>query len=512
MKKTILDGNDFFKLFSYGASEVISNRDKLNKINVFPVADGDTGNNLVFTLNSVLDYAQVKDSVYETLKSMAEASLSGARGNSGVIFAQYIAGLASETKGKASIMLHDFANASKNSAYGLYNALSNPVEGTMLTVIKDWSNYIVDNHKNYDSFDDLFEESVGYASKSLDNTKEQLEILKKNDVVDSGAKGFVLFLEGALRYLRGEVLPEIKRFSLSDLSASHDSLIHEESSYRYCTECIIKGNLPKNLIDKYMIHQIPLNITVGEDSYLDKVSISSEDFYEYMKSSPIYPNSSLPNEIQIKEKLEFLSQNYENIIIINVSSKLSGTHSAMLKASKELSDSGYPIKVIDSKLNSAAQGLLVLHAAKMADSGSTMEEIIDYLNYKIPKSEIYVALNTFRNALNSGRLPKIVGKIGIFFRLRPIISIDREGNGSAFSVAFSKTTLINKILKLVNQKNQQSKISSYCIVHSGDLDTANSFAKEVTNILGYEPEYICEISSVTALHAVEKAVAIGFIR
>ena len=512
MKKTILDGNDFFKLFSYGASEVIINRDKLNKINVFPVADGDTGNNLVFTLNSVLDYAEVKDSVYETLKSMAEASLSGARGNSGVIFAQYIAGLASETKGKASIMLHDFANASKNSAYGLYNALSNPVEGTMLTVIKDWSNYIVDNHKNYDSFDDLFEESVGYASKSLDNTKEQLEILKKNDVVDSGAKGFVLFLEGALRYLRGEVLPEIKRFSLSDLSASHDSLIHEESSYRYCTECIIKGDIPKNLIDKYMIHQIPLNITVGEDSYLDKVSISSEDFYEYMKSSPIYPNSSLPNEIQIKEKLEFLSQNYENIIIINVSSKLSGTHSAMLKASKELSDSGYPIKVIDSKLNSAAQGLLVLHAAKMADSGSTMEEITDYLNDKIPKSEIYVALNTFRNALNSGRLPKIVGKIGIFFRLRPIISIDREGNGSAFSVAFSKTTLINKILKLVNQKNQQSKISSYCIVHSGDLDTANSFAKEVTNILGYEPEYICEISSVTALHAGEKAVAIGFIR
>lgn len=471
MKKTILDGNDFFKLFSYGASEVISNRDKLNKINVFPVADGDTGNNLVFTLNSVLDYAQVKDSVYETLKSMAEASLSGARRNSGVIFAQYIAGLASETKGKASIMLHDFANASKNSAYGLYNALSNPVEGTMLTVIKDWSNYIVDNHKNYDSFDDLFEESVGYASKSLDNTKEQLEILKKNDVVDSGAKGFVLFLEGALRYLRGEVLPEIKRFSLSDLSSSHDSLIHEESSYRYCTECIIKGDIPKNLIDKYMIHQIPLNITVGEDSYLDKVSISSEDFYEYMKTSPIYPNSSLPNEIQIKEKLEFLSQNYQNIIIINVSSKLSGTHSAMVKASKELSDSGYPIKVIDSKVNSAAQGLLVLHAAKMAHAGSTMGEITDYLNDKIPKSEIYVALNTFRNALNSGRLPKIVGKIGIFFRLRPIISIDRDGNGSAFSVAFSKTTLINKILKLVSQKNQQSKISSYCIVHSGDMQT-----------------------------------------
>ena len=100
-----------------------------------------------------------------------------------------------------------------------------------------------------------------------------------------------------------------------------DIFIQEKLNDKKGTTAIVTdsiGDIPKNLIDKYMIHQIPLNITVGEDSYLDKVSISSEDFYEYMKSSPIYPNSSLPNEIQIKEKLEFLSQNYENIIIINV--------------------------------------------------------------------------------------------------------------------------------------------------------------------------------------------------
>lgn len=591
MKKNRLDGNDFFKLFSYGANEVISNRDKLNKINVFPVADGDTGNNLVFTLNSVLDYSQVGDSFSDTIKSMAEASLTGARGNSGVIFAQYISGLASETKGKAYIMLHDFAVASKNSAISLYSALSNPVEGTMLTVIKDWSNYILENHASYESFDDLFEKSMGFASSSLENTKEQLAILKKNNVVDSGAKGFVLFLEGMLRCIRGEELPKLKRQSINVSEISHEHMIHEDSKYNFCTECMIKGNLPdtsvlklalsffgdsliiagnedfkhihihtdevsaffkevskfgnisrpkvddiniqeqlqdkrgkiaivtdsigdipKNLLSRYMIHQIPLNIAVGDNSYLDKITISSEDFYEAMKTAPNYPNSSLPNEVQIKEKLEYISQHYDSIIIISVSSKLSGTHEAMVNASKELRESGYPIKVLDSKTNSAAQGLLVVQAARFADKGLTFDEIIEYLDDKIPKSEIYVALNTFRNALNSGRLPKIVGKIGIFFKLRPIISIDKEGNGSAFSVGFSKISLIDKILKLIKRKHEEEKITSYCIVHSGDMDSASKFALDVHRILGFEPEYICEISSVTALHAGENAVAIGFIR
>ncbi len=586
-----LDGKDFFRLFIYGANEVISNRDNLNKINVFPVADGDTGNNLVSTLTSVIDYSEVDESFSNTIKSMAEASLTGARGNSGVIFAQYISGLASETKGKAYVLLHDFANASKNSALSLYNALSNPVEGTMLTVIKDWSGYILDNHASYESFDDLFEKSIGFALYSLENTKKQLSVLKKNNVVDSGAKGFVLFLQGILRCIRGEKLPKFKRQSIKISDISHAHMIHEDSKYRFCTECMIKDNLPdaefiksvlssygdslivagnedfkhihihtdnvsdffkvvsqfgnisrpkvddiniqeqlqdKNgsvaivtdsiadlptdLLSKYMIHQIPLNILVGENNYLDKVTISSEDFYEAMKTAPIYPNSSLPNEIQIKEKLEYLSQHYDSILIVNVSSKLSGTYEAMKNASNELTESGYSIKVIDSKVNSAAQGLLVLQAAKLADKGGSLDEIVEYLNEKIPKSEIYVALNTFRNALNSGRLPKIIGNLGIFFKLRPIISIDKEGNGSAFSVAFSKTTLIEKILKLIRKKNNEAKITSYCIVHSGDLDTANKFALDVHRILGFEPEFICEISSITSLHAGEKAVAIGFIR
>lgn len=592
MRKEKLDGREFFNLFSYGANEVILNREKLNKINVFPVADGDTGNNLVSTLNSILDYTQVNDSFSETLNSMSEASLYGARGNSGVIFAQYISGLASQTKGKAYVKLKDFATASMESAHGLYSALSNPVEGTMLTVIKEWSLYINENHSKYEFFDEMFENSIEIASKSLEETKEQLEVLKKNNVVDSGGKGFVLFLEGVIKYLKGYSIENIKQTVSVGKSLEVKSHVSEEESYyRYCTECIIKGNIPspeiikeelnslgdsiivagnesfkhihihtnqvedffskvskygaisrpkvedihlqerlkvskgkiavvtdsiadipKDILEKHDIHQIPLNILVGDNVYLDKTTIKSENFYNIINNSPIYPNSSQPNDIDIKNKIDFLKDNYESIVIISVSSKLSGTYDSLVKYSNVLKKSGYPIEVIDSKLNSVAQGLLVAEIAQMVEQGKNMEDILKSAQEIIPRTEIYVALDTFKNSLKSGRVPKIIGKIGVFFKLRPIISLDKEGKGAAFSIAISKKALMKKILDLVKSKNGEQKIFKYAVVHSGDEKNAKIFAKQVEEILGLKPEYICEISSITALHAGEKAVAIGFIR
>lgn len=156
--------------------------------------------------------------------------------------------------------------------------------------------------------------------------------------------------------------------------------------------------------------------------------------------------------------------------------------------------------------------MLVVEIAQMVEQGKNIEDILKSAQEIIPKTEIYVALDTFKNSLKSGRVPKIIGKIGVFFKLRPIISLDKEGKGAAFSIAISKKTLMKKILDLVKSKNGEQKIFKYAVVHSGDEKNANIFAKQVEEILGLKPEYICEISSITALHAGEKAVAIGFIR
>lgn len=590
MEKYYLNGKDFFDMFRYGAVEVIKNKDQLNKINVFPVADGDTGNNLAMTLNSVLDYAETKESFYETAKSMAEASLYGARGNSGVIFAQYMSGIASASVGKITISLKEFVEAIVEACNSIYETLSDPVEGTMITVMREWSYYLSKYCSKFEHFGDLFLNSIDSAKKSLANTTNQLEILKQNNVVDSGARGFVYYLEGIIKFIKGDIILENKKINIpiTQIATTLDS--HKETNFRYCTECILKGNIkkesiketlkslgdsiiiagdenlkhihihtnevkivfkkltnlgiinrpkvedmklqkklknkkgkialltdsigdiPKELLSKYDIHLIPVNIFVGENHYLDKVTINPKDFYNIMNTSKEYPNSSQPNDIQVKQKLDFLKENYETTIALMVSSKLSGTYQSVYKYSQELKNINYRMEIIDSKLNSAAQGLLVTKTAEKIHAGTGIDEILKEIKELIPRTEIYVALNTFKNALKSGRVPKIIGEFGVMFGLKPIISIDRDGKGTAFSIAFSKKRLMNKIKDITNRKNNEKSIQEYAIVYSKNEDNAKSLSKNIEKILGKPPKYICEVSSVTALHVGEGAVAISFIR
>lgn len=590
MRQNYLNGKDFFNIFRHGAMEVINNKDHLNKINVFPVADGDTGNNLAMTLNSVIDYTQVVDSFYETSKSMAEASIYGARGNSGVIFAQYISGIASASEGKDRISLKDFIEVIRKASEGIYDSLVHPVEGTMLTVMKQWSIYLTEHKDKYQYVDEMFLSSIDEAKKLLSKTPEQLEILKKHNVVDSGAKGFVYYLEGIIKFIRGETIETSRDFQGAGVLSQGYNRNHENTEFRYCTEALVKGKVekealkealspygdsiivagsptlkhvhlhtnkvedvfkllakfgvidrpkiedmrmqerlkdktssiailtdsigdfPKSYLDQYDVHLLPVNIFVGENQYLDKVTVEAEDFYDTIKNSKIYPNSGQPNDMQVKQKIDFLKEHYESIICIMVSGKLSGTYESVEKYGKKLKKEGYPIEVIDSKLNSGAQGLLVARTAEMVAEGKSKEEVVAAIENIIPRTEIYVALNTFANSLKSGRVPKVVGKIGVFFKLRPIISLDKEGKGTAFSIAVSKKMLMNKIKKMLEKKNKERPISEYVVVYSKDEKGAQDFAIEIEEIIGKAPKYITEISSVTALHVGEGAIAVGFIR
>ena len=134
-------------------------------------------------------------------KLIAEAALIGARGNSGVIFAQFLNGINEETCDCQSISLKDFATTLKNSVNGLYKAIANPVEGTMLTVIREWTEFMY-NQKDALDFRTVFINSLEVAEKSLMETPEKLKVLSKFNVVDAGAKGFVVFLQGILDFLK----------------------------------------------------------------------------------------------------------------------------------------------------------------------------------------------------------------------------------------------------------------------------------------------------------------------
>lgn len=236
-----LDGRNLYYTFVAGAKKVIAHQVELNRINVFPVNDGDTGTNLASTIRAVIESLHPHRSYKITADRIAEATLMNARGNSGIIFAQFFYGLSREIGDLKKITLEQFALSLKETVRYIYEAVSNPVEGTMLTVIRDWAEYIYNSRDKFSDFNHLLISSYEILKKSLQETREKLKVLSLNNVVDAGAKGFVLFVEGIIDYLQTRNLKELIRVK-SEATAlpKTEEIITEDVEFRYCTEAIMR--------------------------------------------------------------------------------------------------------------------------------------------------------------------------------------------------------------------------------------------------------------------------------
>jgi DegV family protein with EDD domain len=242
MKIRYLNGNRLFYAFLAGGEAVIQDQSYLNKINVFPVPDADTGSNLASTMRSISQGASAHRSIKETLRSIADTALTGARGNSGIIFAQFLEGFRREVQNEEQLSTQTFGEAVNAAVNYAYQAMASPVEGTMLTVIRDWANAVYEHRTRLRDFSELLSYSLRVARQSLKDTPKKLRILAKAGVVDAGAKGFVDFLEGIVQFItRGKLAP------IPDLQAqatevefpphTHRSAVEQ----RYCTEALLVG-------------------------------------------------------------------------------------------------------------------------------------------------------------------------------------------------------------------------------------------------------------------------------
>lgn len=229
-----------------GIQNVISRQDYLNKINVFPVPDGDTGTNMAFTLTSILDGTinQVHTRVDQMLEKVADSAIDGARGNSGAILAQFFQGFCDGSNEVEKHTPESFSKAIKVGADYAREALAEPTEGTILTVITDFSNELINllENKKLD-FVHLLELGLKRAEESLQNTPNLLPILKKSGVVDSGAQGFVDLLNGIFDFINSGSIKDLKiETFIPDDSVENSHEIHsEELKFNFCTECLIKG-------------------------------------------------------------------------------------------------------------------------------------------------------------------------------------------------------------------------------------------------------------------------------
>ena len=244
MRTSTLNGQQLRDAVTAGAIYVINQQEHLNNINVFPVPDGDTGTNLAHTLHSVMQ--RIKKSVDyhagNVLTVMADAALDGARGNSGAILAQFFQGLSDGAAGLKELNLSDFGKAVKLGSDYAYSALSEPKEGTLVTVLRDFAEEtqkLVDGDKLQD-FTSLLGGGLKRALTSLKNTPNLLDTLKKAGVVDAGAQGFVNLLQGIVEYIGSGRMPKTQSQFVSD----ENEVVSNETSegiFQYCTECLVKG-------------------------------------------------------------------------------------------------------------------------------------------------------------------------------------------------------------------------------------------------------------------------------
>ncbi len=508
----VLSGTDLSAALRAGIYRLISREEVINKINVFPVPDGDTGTNLALTLQAVLATLRGNPDAHagRTLTRVADAALDGARGNSGAILAQFLLGLGDRAGHLAELTVEGFADAVSGGANYARESLAEPCEGTILTVLADFAAAVAHEvrGRGVRDFPSLFRTALATAQTSLEATRDQLEALRRANVVDAGAMGFIELVAGMSGYLDTGVVQD---------DDTPIELIHDETSaagkeedleYRYCTECMITGDgidrrklreqastlgaslvvagthrkvrlhlhlnepqrlfelaarfgevsrekaddmqrqqemahhesrrqvavvtdsaadLPDSVMEALDIHMVPVRVHFGTHSYLDKISLSPEQFFHELATNPLHPKTSLPPPGDFRRTFEFLGSHYQAVVYVGLTARVSGTfQSAETAAGRARTNAR--LVTVDSGTAALGQGLIAMRAAEVAAAGGDADAVREAAIAARRRTRTWGCLVTLEFAVRGGRVPRWVKTLADLLRLTPILAVHADGS------------------------------------------------------------------------------------
>ena len=580
-----LNGTRFKRFILNSAQRINQMEQYLNDINVFPVADGDTGTNMAATMNSIVEEInKCKESSFAKISSViADSALTGARGNSGAILAQFFQGLAEATKDKVRLSTETFAQAATQAAEQARKAISHPQEGTIITVMKDWANHLAENAHHTPDFVELFKKSLSKAKDSLAKTPDKLLILKKAGVVDAGAQGFVNILEGIVNFIEYGRIKSLKAIAstANKMRSFNLDKVDSEINFQFCAECLLEGNdldletikqkvnflgdslivagsinrahihihtdkpedvftklsefgtivktkvddmhkqhtkikldthtrsiglvtdstcdLPPEIIKKYNIQVVPIVIQVGKKSYLDQVEIKPKDFIHILETSNEKLSTSQPPPAFFTEAYNKIALKYESIISLHISEQLSGTIQGARIGCKDMKYSN-KIHIVDSKTSSVALGLLVAEAAQLIQKRFSLEEIINRIKIAADNVKIFISIPTLKYLMRSGRLNKTKGLLGTLFNLKPILTINSDGNIVEAAKVVGQKRVIYKTVDLAIQFAKRVKNPRFAIAHVAAPELAQWYSDKIRTIFNSSKVMIAEASPALSVH------------
>jgi len=565
-----LDGDALAMALTSGIHRVLAEQELLNRINVFPVADSDTGTNLSLSLGSVLGILGKPGEKHlgTLLAAVADTLLDGARGNSGAIVAQFFQGMSDSAGEITRFTTYTFAKAVSLGNEYAHDALSKPREGTILSVMAAFAESV--NHQvsavREGYFPAVINEAMRRVEEALANTPNQLDVLRKAGVVDAGAKGFAELVAGMERYLRDGTIEPMPDASIAgSIEPAVDFAEADNvSKFRYCTECIVTGtdidrrklrealtelgdslvlagtkrkakihihvDEPEHVFDtarrfgdlraekaddmhrqqhathndrrrfavivdsgadigdadmeRLDIHMVPCRIQFGDRGYLDKVSITTDEFYTELESNPHHPTTSQPAPGDFRRQFQFLASHFDDVISINLTSAASGTYEAARLAASRINAPG-TIHVVDSLNASLGQGQLAVLAAECAEAGLDVETTLAAVRKQVPLTRTYAILSDLRYAVRGGRLPPWVKSIADFLRLNPIICTTSDGRVSLAGFMFGSHKRIERFARFVAKRVPKRPVEigiGHAICESDALEFANHLREQVSDI------------------------------
>ena len=573
-----INGVRLHRSVTAGLHRVVSRQEYLNKINVFPVPDGDTGTNMAYTLTTIEE--GIRDKAYKDIKRMsmaiADSALDGARGNSGAILAQFFVGFADGIKEKSSLTAKEFAEAVIHAKNYAYDALTHPREGTILSVMKAWAESLLESCNSSKDILLMLSKGLEDAQTSLEETPKHLDVLAKAGVLDAGAQGFVDMLEGVHNYITSGKIIESELQVIEEEDESIDIIANEK--YRYCTECIIIGDeihrrklqeklmdlgdsivlagtktkakihihsdvprkvfsacskygtvtnektddmikqqsdahkehfpiavivdsgcdLPEEILESLNIHVIPVRLNFGNVHYVDKVSLTSQEFWKEMKNNPIHPQTSQPSPGDFRRQYQFLSSHYDSAISIHIPKKLSGTFQSAVTASKTVSN--FPIEVSDSINGSVGMGLIAMSAAEAVQDGKIFNEVCKILENAINNTTIYIGFDKLDNVVKGGRISHTVKKIANFFRINPIITFKEEGI-KTIGITFGNNNKADKFKKFAESKIPKNQNFRVGIAHTQMKKFASKWSKDLQKRFGDDNVVLTEVGPALGVHS-----------
>ena len=390
-----LYAKDLYLALKKGAAELAKNKDEINALNVFPVPDGDTGNNMLAGMLEAcksMDEVEDKDDMKSMMESLRRGLLLGARGNSGVILSQIFRGITEILEKKKRINTQDFIKALQNAKDRAYNAVMKPVEGTMLTLIRRLSEKMEESMSEEKDFLVFFDAIVKYSFEIVEETPKYLKKLRDSNVVDAGAKGLAYILKGMNDALHGDIEVELEELE-SATPEQITEIAYEELTYQYCTEAIVK--FQKQPIQKKTLEEIRSFLEGLGDSI---VLVNQDDILKthiHTNHPGLVFEKFLEHGELIKTKIDNMKSQHEHIIEKQKEGKTADIEQAKVAVNNNLNNKNWGVIAV-SPGKGISDIFISLGVDQVIFGGQTtnpsVKDISDAIN-KVPQKKVIILPN-----------------------------------------------------------------------------------------------------------------------